>query len=170
MLVLVFFLQLPWFFVTLWTATSQAPQLSPGVCSNSCPLNHWSYLTILFSAHPLLLLPSIFPSIKEVFSNELAHRIRWTNYWELSFSISPSNEYLGLITFSIDWFDLLAVQETLQSLLLHHNLKAWIFWHSAFFIVQRSHLYLTEKTITLTIQTLLEKGRLSFLICCLSLS
>ena len=65
----------------------------------SAPLSHWSYLTISFSAHPLLLLPSIFPSIKEVFSNESAHRIRWTNYWKLSFSISPSNEYLGLITY-----------------------------------------------------------------------
>ena len=97
---------------------------------------------------PLLLLPSIFPSIR-VFSNELALCIRWPKYW--SFSISPSNEYSGLISFRMDWFDL-AVSGTLKSLLQHHNLKASILWHSAFFMIQLSHPYMTtEKTITLTI-------------------
>ena len=91
--------------------------LSPeGVCSNSCALSQWCYLTISSSFCPLLLLPSIFPSIR-VFSNELALRIRWPKYWSFSFSISPSNEYSRLISFRIDWFDLLAVQGTLSSLL-----------------------------------------------------
>ena len=96
----------------------------------------------------LLLLPSIFPSIR-VFSNESALHIRWPKYW--SFSISPSNEYSGLISFRIYWFDLLAVQGTLKSLLQHHSLKASIIWQSAFFIVQLSHPYMTTgKTIALT--------------------
>ena len=96
---------------------------------------------------PLLLLPSIFPSIR-VFSNELTIHIRWPRYW--SFSISPSNEYSGLISFWIHWFDLLAVQGTLKSLLQHHSLKASILWYSAFFIVQLSHPYMTTgKTIAL---------------------
>ena len=88
----------------------------------------------------LLLLPLIFPSIR-VFSNESAFRIRWPKYW--SFSISPSNEYSGLISFKIDWFDLLSVQETLKSLLQRHSSKASILWHSALFIVQLLHLYMT---------------------------
>ena len=88
---------------------------------------------------PLLLLPSIFPSIR-VFSNESVLRIRWSKYWSFSFSISPSNEYSGLISFKIDWFDLFAVQGTLKSLLPHHSSKASILQHSAFFIVQLSHL------------------------------
>ena len=106
---------------------------------------------------PLLLLPSIFPSIK-VFSNELALHIR-PNYWSFSFSIiSPSNEYSGLISFRFDWFDLLAVQGTLKSLVQHHSSKTSILWCSAFFIVQLSHPYMTTgKTITLTGQTLLAK-------------
>ena len=83
---------------------------------------------------PFLLLPSIFPSIR-IFSNESALRIRWPKYWNLSFSISPSNEYSGLITLRIDWFDFLAVQGILKSLLQHHNSKASILWHSAFFMV-----------------------------------
>ena len=103
-----------------------------------------------------LLLPPVFPmreSIR-VFYNELMLRIRWPKYWSFSFSISPSNEYSGLISFRIDWFDLLAVQGTLKSLLQHHNSKASILWHSAFFIVQLSHLYMTTgKTIALTIWT-----------------
>ena len=101
---------------------------------------------------PLLLLPSIFPSIR-VFSNESALHIRWPKYWSFSFNISPSNEYSGLISFGIDWFDLLAVQGTLKSLLQHHNLNASVFQHSAFFMVQLSHPYMTTgKTIALTIQ------------------
>ena len=100
---------------------------------------------------PLLLLPSIFPGIR-VFSNETVLCIRWPKYW--SFSISPSNEYSGLISFRMDWLDLLAVQGTLKSLLQHHSSKASILQHSAFFIVQLSHPYMTTgKTITLTSQT-----------------
>ena len=103
----------------------------------------------LILCRPLLLLPSIFPSIR-VFSNESVLHIRWPNYQSLSFSISPSNEYSGLISFRIDWFDLLAVQGTLKSLLQHHSSKASILWHSAFFIVQLSHPYMTTgKTIAL---------------------
>ena len=109
-------------------------------------------LNPLILCHPLLLLPSIFPSIR-VFSNESALCTRWPKYW--SFSISPSNEDSGLISFRIDWFDLLAVQETLESLLRHHNSKTSILWHSALFMVQFSHPYMTtEKTPVLTLQTL----------------
>ena len=107
-----------------------------------------SYLIL---SRPLLLLPSISPSIR-VFSNESALHIRWSKYF--SFSISPSNEYSGVISFRIDWFDLLAVQETLKSLLQHHISKASVLWHSAFFMVQLSHPHMTTgKTIALTIQT-----------------
>ena len=107
-----------------------------------------SYHLIL--CHPLLLLPSIFPNIR-VFSNESALCIRWPQYWSFSFSISPSNEYSGLISFRIDWFDLLEVQGTLTSLLQHHSSKASILWHLAFFMVQLSHPYMTTgKTIVLT--------------------
>ena len=106
---------------------------------------------------PLLLLPSFFPSIR-VFSNESALRIRWPKYWSFRFSISSSNEYSRLISFRIDWFDLLAVQGTLKSLLQHHSLKASILWHSAFFMVQLSHPYMTlGKTIALTIRTFVGK-------------
>ena len=105
----------------------------------------------------LLLLPSIFPSIR-VFSNELALCIRWPKYWSFSFSISPSTEYLGLISFRIDWFDLLAVQGTVKSLLQHHGSKASILQHSAFFMVQLSHPYMTiGKIIALTRQTFVGK-------------
>ena len=92
--------------------------------------------------HPLLLLPSVFPSLK-VFSNELALHIRWPKYGSFSISISPSNEYSGLISFSMDWLDLFAVQGTLMSLLQYHNSKASILWHSAIFMVQLSHPYMT---------------------------
>ena len=103
----------------------------------------------LLLCHPLLLLPSIFPSIK-VFPNESVLHIRWPKYWSFSFSISPSNEYSGLIYFRMDWLDLLAVQGTLKSLLQHHSSKASIFQYSAFFIVQLSHSYITTgKTIAL---------------------
>ena len=104
----------------------------------------------LFLCHPLLLPPSIFPSIK-VFSNELALCIRWSKYWSFSFNISPSNEHPGLISFRMDWLDLLAVQGTLKSLFQHQSSKASILWHSAFFIVQLSDPYMTTgKTIALT--------------------
>ena len=106
----------------------------------------------------LLLLPSIFPRIM-VFSNELVLCIRWPKYWSFSFSISPSDEYSGLISFKIEWFDLLTVQGTLKSLFKYHSSKASIFWHSAFFLVQLSHPYMTiGKIITLTRQTLVGKG------------
>ena len=102
---------------------------------------------------PLLLLPSIFPSIR-VFSDESSLPIRWPNFWSFHFSISPSNEYLGLISFKIDWFDLLVVQGTLKSLLQHHHSKASILGHSDFFMVQLPHPYMsTGKTIALTKQT-----------------
>ena len=106
---------------------------------------------------PLLLLPSIFPSIR-VFSNESVLRIRWPKYWSFSFSIHPSNEYSGPISFRIDWLGLLAVQGTLKNLLQHYSSKASILWCSAFFIVQLSHPYMTMgKTITLTRQTFVGK-------------
>ena len=114
------------------------------------PFNH------LILCRPLLLLSSNFPSIR-VFSNESALHIRWSKYW--SFSISPSNEYSGLIPFGIDWFDLLAIQGTFKSLSQHHNSKASILQCSAFFMVQVSHQYMTaEKTIPLTIQTFVNKA------------
>ena len=108
------------------------------------PSNH------LILCFPLLLPPSVFPSIR-VFSNESALRIRWPKYWSFSFSISPPSEYSGLISFRMDWLDLLAVQRTLKSLLQHHSSKASVLWHSAFFIVQLSHPYMTiGKTVALT--------------------
>jgi len=111
----------------------------------------------LIFCHPLLLLPSIFPRIR-VFSNKWTFLIKWPEYWSFSFSISPCNEYSGLISFRIDWFDLLAVQETLKSLLQHHNSKASILWHSAVFMVQLSHQYMTtEKNIALAISTFVGK-------------
>jgi len=107
----------------------------------------------LILCHLLLLPPSIFPSTR-VFSNKLVLRIRWPKYWSFNFSSSPSNEYSGVISFRIDWLDLLAVQGMLQSLLQHHSSKASIIWHSAFFTVQLSHPYTTiRKTIALTRQT-----------------
>ena len=115
------------------------------------PSNH-----LILCCH-LLLPPSIFPSIR-VFSNELVLRIRWPKYWSFSFNISPSNEYSGLISFRMDWLDLLAVQGTLKSLLQHHSSKASILQHSVFFTVQLSHPYMTtEKTIALTRWTFVGK-------------
>ena len=120
------------------------------------PSNH------LILCHPLLLLPSIFPSIR-VFSKELALCIRWPKYWSFSFSISPSSDYLGLISFRIDWFDLLAVQGTLKSLLQHHSSKASVLWHLAVFMVQLSHPYMTTgKIIVLIIWTFV--GKVMFLL------
>ena len=111
----------------------------------------------LILCHPLLLLPSIFPSIR-VFPNESTLHMRWPKYWSFSFSISPSSEYSRLISFRIDWLDCLAVQGTLKSLLQHHSSRVSILWCSAFFIVQLSHPYMTTgKTIALTIQTFVSK-------------
>ena len=111
----------------------------------------------LILCHPLPLPFSIFPSIR-VFSNESALRTRWPKYWSFSFNISPSKEHLGLISFRVDWLDLLTVQGTLKSLLQHHSFKASILWCSAFFIVQLSHPYMTTgKTIALTRQTFVSK-------------
>ena len=133
--------------MTPWTAARQAPRpsLSPGACSDSCPLSWWCHPTIS-SCRPLLLLPSIFPIIR-VFSNESALHIKWPKCWSFSFSISPSKEYSGLISFRMDWLDLLAVQGTLKNV-QHHSLKASILWCSAFFIVQLSHPYMTTGKIT----------------------
>ena len=115
------------------------------------PSNH------LIISHPLLLQPSIFPSIR-VFSSESVLRIRWPKYWSFSFNISPSNEQSGLISFRMDWLDLLLVQGTPKSLLQQHSSKASILWHSAFFIVQLSHPYMTTgKTIALTRWTFVSK-------------
>ena len=137
---------------TPWTAAHQA-SLSITISQSLfrimsielvMPSNH------LILCRPFLLPPSIFPSIR-VFSNESVLHIRWPKYWSLSFSISPSNEYSGLISFRMDWLDLLAVQGTLKSLLQHQNSKASILWHLVFFIVQLSHPYMTiGKTIALT--------------------
>ena len=125
------------------------------------PSNH------LILCCPLLLPPSVFPSIR-VFYNESVLCIRWPKYWSFSFSISSSDEYSGLISFRMDWLDLLAVRGTLKSLLQHHSSKASIRWHSAFFIIQLSHPYMTTgKTIALTRQTFVGKECLCFLICCL---
>ena len=132
------------------------PSPTPGAYSNSStesvmPSNH------LILCCSLLLLPSIFPSIR-VFSNESVLHIRWPKYWSFSFSISPSNEYSGLISFRMDWFDLPAGQGTLKSLLQHHSSKASILGHSAFFIVQLSHPYMTTgKSIALTRWTFVGK-------------
>ena len=130
------------------------PSLSPGVCSDSYPLSWWCHPTILSS---VVLLPSTFPSIR-VFFNESALHIRWPKYWSFSFSTIPSKEIPRLISFRMDWLDLLAVQGTLKSLLQHHSSKASILWHSAFFTVQLSHPYMiTGKTIALTRWTLVGK-------------
>ena len=148
-----------WLSVTPWTAAHQA---------SLSITNSWSLLRLmslesvmpsnhLVLCHLLLLLPSIFPSIS-VYSNESALHIRWPKNWSFSFSISPSNEYAGLIFIRMDWLDLLAVQGTLKSLLQHHSSKASVLWHSAFFIVQLSHPYMTTgKTIALTRWTFVSK-------------
>ena len=123
------------------------------------PSNH---LTL---CHPFLLLPSIFPSIR-VFSNESGLCIRWPKNWSFSFSISPSNDYSRLISFKVDWLDLLAVQGTLKSILQHHSSKASILWHSAFVMVQLLHPYVTTgKTIALPRRTFVGKVMSHFLIC-----
>ena len=127
---------------------------TPGLHPNPCPLSRWFHPT---TSSPLLLPPSIFPNIR-VFSNESVLHIRWPKYWSFSFSISPSNEYSGLISFRVDFLDLLAVQGTLKSLLQHHSSKASILLHSACFIVQLTHPHMTtRKAITLTRWTFVRK-------------
>ena len=139
-------------FATPWTAAHQA---SLSITNTQSLLKLMSIESVMPSnhlifCHPLLLLPSIFPSIR-VFSNESVLCIRWPKYWSLSFKISPSNEYSGLISFQMDWLDLLAVQGSLKSLLQHHSSKASILQHSPFFILQLSHPDITTgKTIALT--------------------
>ena len=131
------------------------PSPTPRVHSDSCPSSQWCHPAIL--CRPLLLLPPIPPSIR-VFSNELTLPMRWPKYWSFSFSIIPSKEIPGLISFTMDWLDLLAVQGTLKSLLQHHSSKASILWRSAFFTVQLSHPYMTTgKTIALTRRTFVGK-------------
>ena len=130
------------------------PSPTPGVHPNPCPLSRWCHPNIL--CHPLLLLPSIFPSIR-VFSSESVIHIRWPNYWSFSFNISPSSEHPGLI-FRMAWVDLLAVQGTLKRVLQNHSSKVSILRCSAFFIVQLPHPYMTAgKTIALTRQTFVDK-------------
>ena len=143
-------------------ARPPCPSPTPGVYSNSCPLNRWSIQPSHLCC-PLLLPPSIFPSIR-IFPNESVLHIRWPKYWSFSFSISPSNDYSGLISFGRDWLDLLAVQGTLKSLLQHHSSKASILQCSAFFTVQLSHPYMTTgKTIALTRWTFVDKVMSLFL-------
>ena len=148
-------------FVTPWTA---AHQVSLSITNSRSLLKLMSIESVMPSNHlilcrPLLLSSSIFPSVR-VFSNESALSIRWPKYWSFSFSISPSNEHSGLISFRMDWLDLLAVQGTLKSLLQHHSSKASILWHSAFFTIQLSHPHMaTEKAIALTRWTFVGKVR-----------
>ena len=145
--------------------TPPCPSLTPRVYSNSCPSSRLCHPMISSSVvpsvllcPPVLLSPSILPSIR-VFSNESALHIGWPKYWSFSFNISPSNAHSGLISFRMDWLDLLAVQGTLKNLLQHHSSKASILQYSAFFIVQLSHPYMTTgKTIALTRQTSVDKG------------
>ena len=132
------------------------PTSSPEACSNSSTESVMTCNHLILCC-PFLLPPSVFPSIR-VFSDESVLLIRWPKYWNFSFSISPSNEYSGLISFRMDWLDLLAVQGTLSCLLQHHSSNTSILWHSAFFMVQLSHPYMTTgKTIALTRWTFVSK-------------
>ena len=146
-------------FATPWTAARQA---SLSITISRSLLKLMSIESVMLSNHlilgrPLLLQPSIFPSIR-IFSNESALRIRWPKHWSFSFNVSLSNEYSGLISFRMEWLDLLVAQGTLKSLLQHHSSKASILWHSAFFVVQFSHPYMTTgKTIALTRKTYVGK-------------
>ena len=146
------------------------PSLSPGVCSSSCPLIWWCHPAISCSVVPFFSLPSVFLTIS-VFSGESGLSSSWLNYWSFSFSISPSNEYSGLISFRMDRLDLLAVQGTLKSLLQHHNWKASVVWCSAFLMIQLSYPYMTTgKTIALTLRPLSAEWCSCFLVCYLGLS
>ena len=131
-------------------ARPPCPSPTPRIYQNPCPLSWWCHPTISSHVIPFNSCLQSFPA-SGVFSNESALHIRWSKIWSFSFNISPSNEHLGLISFRMDWLDLLAVQRTLKSLLQHHSSKASILWCSAFFIVQLSHPYMTtRKTIALT--------------------
>ena len=133
------------------------PSSTPEVYSNSCPLSRWCHPAISFSVVPFSSCLHSFPA--SVFSSESVLCIRWPKYWRFSFSISPSSEYSGLVSFRMNWLDLLAVQGTLKSLLQHHSSKASVLLHTAFFIVQLSHPYMTTgKTIALTRQTFVGKA------------
>ena len=146
-------------FLTPWTAARQASLSITNSWSLPKPISTESVMPSnhLILCFPLLFLPSIFPSIG-VFSNELALHIRWPKYWSFSFNITPTNEHPGLISFRVNWLDLLAIQRTLKSLLQHHSSKASIPWCSVFFTLQLSHPYMTTgKTITLTRQTFVGK-------------
>ena len=149
-----------WLFVTPWTAAHLA---SLSITNSQNLLKFMSIELVMPSnhlilCHPLLLLPSVFPSIR-VFSSDSVLHIRWPKYWSFSFSINPSNEHSGLISFRVAWFDLPAVHGTYKSLLQHHSSKASILWCSAFFMVQLSHLHMTTgKTIVLTIWTFVNNG------------
>ena len=147
-----------WLFATPWIAARQA---SLSITNSRSSLKLTSIESVMPSSHlilchPLFFLPPIPPSIR-VFSNESTLRMRWPKYWSFSFSISPSNEHLGLISFRMDWLDLLAVQGTLKSLLQHHSSKALIFWCPDFFIGQLSYPYMTTGKTALTTWTLLAK-------------
>ena len=142
------------------------PSPTSGACSNSCPLSQWCHPTISFFIIPFF---SVFPRFR-VFSNESVLHIRWPEYWSFSFSISPFNEHPGLISFRMDWLDLLAAQGTLKSLLQNHSSEPSILQCSAFFVVQLSHPYITTgKTITLTRWTLVGKVMSLLLKCHLGL-
>ena len=158
-----------WLFVTSWTAALQASvsSLSPRVSSNSCSLSRCCHPSISSSVTPFSSCLQYFPASGSFPVSRLC--IRWPKYWNFSFSISPSNEYSGLISFRMDWFDLLAVQGTLKSLLQHHSSKASVLRYSAFFMVQLSHPYMTPgKTMGLTKWTFVDKlMSLCLLICCL---
>ena len=148
-------------FATPWTAACQASLsilslLKPMFIESVMPYNHF------IICHPLLLLLSIFPSIR-VFSNKLALRIRWPKYWSFNFNISPSNEHSGLISFRVDWLALLAVQGTLKSLLQHHSSKASILQCSAFFIIQLSHPYMTTGKVMSLLFNMLSRLVITFL-------
>ena len=159
-------------FVTPWTAAHQA---SWSIANSQSSLKLMSIESVmppnhLILCHALLFLPSIFPSIR-VFSNESVLHIRWPKYWSFSFSLSPPSEASGLISFRMDWLDLLAIQGTLKSLLQHHNSKASILWGSAFFMVKLSHPYMTTgKTIALILWTFVGKVMSPLFHMCLGLS
>ena len=147
-----------WLFATPWTAALQAslPSPTPGVHPNPCPSSWWCHPNISSSVAPFSSFLQSFPA--SVFFNESALRIKWPKYWSFSLNISPSSEHPGLISFRMDWLDLLTVQGPLKSLLQYHSSKASIFWHSAFFTVQLSHPYMTtRKTIALTRRTFVGK-------------
>ena len=148
-----------WLFTTPWIsqyARPPCPSPTPGVHSGSCPSSQWCHPAISSCVVPLSSCPKSLPAL--VFSHESTLRMRWPKYWRFSFNISPSNEHSGLISFGMDWLDLLVVQGTLKSLLQHHSWKASILQRSAFFIIQLSHPYLTTgKIITFTRWTFVGK-------------